>query len=233
MIGGTCGVSPCLAEGIPVGCGIPIGQTENYLRRATRAPQMSTTGEFVIEPRSGDSWLDYAFAQALGNMARTFEVLPGFTYYNDSDGPNAKATPRAMLERSDGTVLFGLRFLRMLLDNPVHGEAGVLAFAAHEFGHIVSFKNGMIGPLTDRLGTFGGEQFADYMSGYFAGKRKRLNADYRAVAFATTIGDYAGGPHGDRVARTGAIQAGFVDAYQHDLPIGDATQAAYRYIMGP
>src|SRR5690606_11402907 len=134
-------------------------------------------------------------------------------------------------QRGDGTVLFGLRFLEMLLNRAEHREAGVVAFAAHEFGHIVSFKNGAIGPLTKSRGVFGGEQYADYMSGYFAGQRKLQNPNYPAVAFAVTIGDYAGGPHGDRRQRGSAIQQGFVDAYERRLPFGDAAQAAYSYAI--
>tara|TARA_B100001179_G_scaffold168971_1_gene124705 strand:+ start:2482 stop:3234 length:753 start_codon:yes stop_codon:yes gene_type:complete len=230
VIGGTCAV-PCAAQWTSEGCGIPQNETQGYFARATRAPQMAANGGFVIEPRSGDSALDYAFAQALGHMVSTFGVKPGFTYYDDYDGPNAKATSNAMLEYSDGTVLFGLRFLRMLLENPNHREAGIVAFAAHEFGHIVSFKNGMIGPLSRARGVFGGEQYADYMSGYFAGRRKRISPSYPATAFAGTIGDYAGGPHGDRRLRSGAIERGFLDAYQRELSMSQAEQAAYSYAM--
>jgi hypothetical protein len=230
VIGGTCG-GLCHAQSVSEGCGIPPDQTDDFFARATRAPEMSATGGYRLEPRSGDSALDYAFAQALGAMSATFGVVPGFTYYDDHDGPNAKATSEVMLDHSDGTVLFGLRFLRMLLDRPEHREAGVVAFAAHEFGHIVSYRHGLIQPLIQSRGTFGGEQYADYMSGYFAGRRRLENPSYPAVAFAVTIGDYAGGPHGDRRLRAGAIQEGFVDAHERRLPMSEAIQAGYRFAM--
>ena len=55
------------------------------------------------------------------------------------------------MARSDGTVLFGVRLLRKLMndfanDNP---DAAVAAVCAHEFGHIVQYQEG---PGGDRPG---------------------------------------------------------------------------------
>lgn len=230
VFGGVCG-SQCYAQQSSEGCPIPAGHAKSYFERATRAPEMSATGNYKVEPRSGDPQLDFAFAQALGTIARTFDVLPGFAYYDDYDQPNAKATSEAMLDRSDGTVLFGLRLLRELLKRPER-EASVIAFAAHEFGHIACYKRGQIEPLVRARGTFGGEQYADYMCGFFAGRRRLENPNYPSVAFAVTFGDYAGGStHGDRRQRTSAIQQGFIDAHQRGLSFEQAASAGFTYAM--
>lgn len=185
-----------------------------------------------MEPRSGNAALDRALARSLANISRTFDVLPGFSYYDDSGNANALATSEVLLGNTDGTVLFGLAMLRDMLARPRHGDASIVAICAHEFGHILSYKNGMIHELNPPgNGPFRGEQFADYMAGYFAGTRKLVSPSYPAVAFAVTQRDFGGGDHGTGDQRGNAVQRGFVDAFQRKLTIDQAAQEAFAYSM--
>jgi predicted metalloprotease len=174
--------------------------------------------------------------QSLAKLTSLLGVLPGFAYYNDSDGSNAKATPEKLLDRSDGTVIFGLQLLKECLARPANGDASIVAICAHEYGHIVSYKNGMIGQLDTQgsgdQGVFRAEQFADYIAGYYAGTRRRENRDFPAVAFATTQRSFGGGDHGSGKQRGDAVQAGFLAAYQRNLGRESAFQDALKFCMG-
>lgn len=213
------------------GCWL-VGEDANAaLRKATQVNSFES-GTEQMEPRSGNSALDKALARSLANISRTFNVLPGFTYYDDSGSPNAQATSRVLLGNTDGTVLFGLAMLREVLRRPSNPDASIVAICAHEFGHILSYKNGMIQQLNPPGdGPFRGEQFADYMAGYFAGSRKLVSPSYPAVAFAVTQRDFGGGDHGSGLQRGQAVERGFIDAFQRRLTIGQAEQEALTFAM--
>lgn len=149
-------------------------------------------------------------------------MLPGFCYYDDSDGMNAKATSDVLLERTDGTVMMGLQMLEALLSRPERPDASILAVCAHEYGHILSYKTGLIDQLRGGGGVFRSEQFADYIAGYYAGTRKLVHPNYPAVVFATTQQSFGGGEHGSGAQRGEAVQAGFLAGYQRRLSIDQA-----------
>jgi hypothetical protein len=212
------------------GCWVPNDKAESFFSRTTSA-RVFSNGHEDMEPRSGNPTLDRALAQGLATISRTFGVLPGFAYYQEERDVNAKATSEPLLNQTDGTVMFGLSLLRLLLtkDRP---DASVLAVCAHEFGHIVSFKNGMISSLApQRNAPFRAEQFADYMAGYYAGTRKLLNSSYPAVVFATTQNFFGGGDHGSGTQRGEAVEQGFLAAYQRRLNSEAGIQAAYDFAM--
>jgi hypothetical protein len=212
------------------GCWIPPEQTERYLSNSGRA-SLFESGQESLEPRSGNAPLDKALAQALAKIARLFGVLPAFAYYDDEGSPNARATREARLDRADGTVLFGLALLNQLLSGN-RPDAAIVAVCAHEFGHIASYKNGMIAELApNRNDPFRAEQFADFMAGYFAGRRKRENPDFPAVAFATTQRRFGGGDHGSGRQRGEAVQQGFLVAYQQRLDADAAKAAALTFAL--
>jgi predicted metalloprotease len=118
-------------------------------------------------------------------------VLPWFTYYNDDDALNARATPRQRMPgRADGTVFFGLRFLKKCLAEPESPDVVVAGICAHEFGHILQFKHGLWNRLFDGQPTAKRvELHADYLSGYFAGTRKLQKPDLPAAVFAVKAYD--------------------------------------------
>jgi hypothetical protein len=219
------------AQASNTGCWVPRSDVPSFFQKATHAEAFETGSE-TMEPRSGNPTLDRALAQALATISRTFEILPGFSYYDDSGSPNARATTEVLLNRTDGTVLFGLNFLKMLLSRPTRPDASIVAVCSHEFGHIVSYKHNLIRSLNPTQDNpFRGEQFADYMAGYYAGRRKLEHADFPAVAFATTQRDFGGGDHGTGDQRGNAVQQGFLDAYKAKLTIADAIQAGFTYSM--
>lgn len=228
VIGGTCCASHAAATGR--GCWVPQGQAQPYFAAVQGRTTAFETGAEKLEPRSGNKDLDYALAQALGKLSKLFGVLPGFCYYDDGDSANALATADRLLDRSDGTVMMGLSFLRQLLAAPQHPDAAVVAVCAHEFGHIVSYKYGQIDQL-HAAGTFQVEQFADYFAGYYAGNRKLEHSNFPAVVFATTQRSFGGGDHGSGTQRGEAVQAGFLAAYQQRLSPPQARDAALQFCL--
>lgn len=211
------------------GCWLPVDKASEILRRVNRVVTFSQ-GDEQIEPRSGNAQLDRALARSLARLSRMFEVLPAFGYYQETKGPNASASP-ALAGGGDGTVLFGLKLLRELLNGRYRADASIVAVCAHEFGHIVSFKNGMISQLAPGRNPFRAEQFADFMAGYFAGRRKLENPQFPAAAFAATQHTFGGGDHGSDVQRGAAVQNGFSAAFHRKLSLSDATSAGYDYSM--
>jgi hypothetical protein len=100
--GGTC---PCAASRDLTGCLIPTEKAKRLLA-STGREQLFVTGREPVVRSSGNRDFDYALAQTLAMIAETFNVLPGFAYYDDVDDMNALATSERTLSRSDGTVLF-------------------------------------------------------------------------------------------------------------------------------
>jgi hypothetical protein len=213
LFGGICCAAHAQASDSGPGCWTPDDKVDDLFRKAGVASSFSNNYS-NLEPRSGNVQLDRALAQGLATIAGTFGVVPGFAYYQEDAGVNAQATAEVLLQRTDGTVMFGLSLLQLLLQRS-YPDAGILAVCAHEFGHIVSFKNGMIADLSpDRRQPYRAEQFADYMAGFFAGSRKLLFPNYPAVVFATTQDSFGGGDHGSGQQRAEAVQEGFLAAYE-------------------
>lgn len=216
------------------GCYVPRSDAQSFFER-TNTVQAFAFGNEDIEPRSGNRELDYALAQTLGRLSNMFQVLPGFAYYRDNDRPNALATPQPLLQRTDGTVLFGLTMLANLLQRPNHPDASIVAVCAHEFGHIVGFKTGLIERLAPQRGSpFRGEQHADYLAGYFAGVRRVETPSYPSVVFAQTQESFGGqtrGTHGTRQERAEAVVEGFKAGFERRLNVSDAIQQGFQFAM--
>jgi hypothetical protein len=204
-------------------------------RELTASEQAAGSGmpKFV---ESGDRDLDYAMAQTLSLLTDTWNVLPAFAYYDDTGAPNAKATPARWLSRADGTVIFGRNLLSRLLKLREAPDVAVAAVVAHEFGHIAQFKNNLKRPLligqdsVKRL-----ELHADFLAGYFAGRRKLDRPDFPAAVFATTqyaAGDYRPervSHHGTPEERANAIVKGFEVAFRDRRSPGEALQIGVKY----
>jgi predicted metalloprotease len=92
----------------------------------------------------------------------------------------------------------------------------------------------MIGQLSPASTTspFRAEQFADYMAGYYAGRRKLDDSDFPAVIFAHTTSLYGGGDHGTADQRGNAVQEGFLCAYYRKSEAIDAAQRALSFSLG-
>jgi hypothetical protein len=196
----------------------------------------------VDEPiigKSGDATFDYSLAQTLAKISNQFEVLPGFAYYDDSEGENAFATPRVRLSNADGTVLMGLGLLRRMmhvLESPAVAVAGV---CAHEFGHVLQFKHKLLSIVNAGQPTVKrGELQADYFAGYFVGLQKRDRPEYPAAVVALTqfnFGDtlYSdAGHHGTPSERGSAVVRGFEAAFHERLTLGDSIHQSTNYVLG-
>lgn len=216
------------------GCYVPSNEAPDFFR-LTNAAQTFSFGTEQIEPRSGNHALDRALAQTLAKLSRTYDVLPGFAYYRDDNRPNALATPQPLLQRTDGTVLFGLSMLQELLRNPDHPDASIVAVCAHEFGHIVGYKTGLIRHLApQRNNPFRAEQHADYLAGFFAGLRKRERASFPAVVFANTQRSFGGvtrGTHGTGEERAEAVIEGFKAAFERGISASEGIQQGFQFAM--
>ncbi len=230
MFGGVCGCGKAHARDAEddSGCWLPKGAGDDILKRAS-PPRVFSQGSEPMESRSGNPILDRALARGLATISKTFDVLPGFAYYREAGRGNAKAMSDVLLDRTDGTVLFGLKMLEDLLGRS-YPDARILAVCAHEFGHILSYKNGMINELA-KTGVYRAEQFADYMAGYFSGTRRLINPKYPSVIFASTQSAFGGGDHGSGYKRGEAVQAGFLAAYQQKLGAVDAANAGFDFSM--
>lgn len=186
---------------------------------------------------SGDRELDYALAQTLSRLTDTWNVLPGFAWFDDAAAPNAFATSRPLLSRSDGTVLFGRRLLERCLKSREHPDVAVSAVCAHEFGHIAQYKYELNKRLSARQSSVKrNELHADFLAGYFAGVRKLDRPDFPAAVYATT--QYAFGDdrvdsdrhHGRPEERAAAIVKGFETAFRERRSPADALQIGMSYV---
>ena len=108
------------------GCWLVGSRATAALQKATQVNRFASGSE-RMEPRSGNSALDRALARSLANISRTFNVLPGFSFYDDSGSPNAQATSEVLLGNTDGTVLFGLSLLQEVLARPTKPDASIVA----------------------------------------------------------------------------------------------------------
>lgn len=230
----SCATAATEVPGQDSACSV-FGQEAGFYLEKTVFAETFATGIERLEPRSGNRALDRALAQTLASLARKFEILPAFTYYDDAGAHNAKATNVELLNRTDGTVLFGLNFLTEMLRQPVPPGVGVAAVCAHEFGHILSYKNGMYWRLVPSASyKFRGEQFADFMTGYYAGWRREQSIDYPAASFAVVIRDLgrvARGTHGTRAERAEAVVEGYKAAFDRKLGVSDAAEIGYQFAL--
>jgi hypothetical protein len=214
-----------------VGCMLDDDEAEHFLATST-AQQLYITGNEPTVASSGDREFDYALAQALSRIADVLQVLPEFAYYDDFDQPNALATSRRRMARTDGAVLFGQRLLKRMLAWPEQPDVAVTAVCAHEFGHILQYKRGIAAILkAKRI-----ELHADYLAGFYAGIRKLQKPDYPAAVFATSI--YSGGDyninspahHGTPDERAAAIVRGFEAAHRERRSLAEAIQGGINYV---
>ena len=226
----------CLADERPrtVGCCLTGTQAARIVARSSGGISNAKEAITVI-PHSDDPDLNSALVHGLARISDTFAVLPRFGFYDDSDQHNACAIKSDTADGSDGTVLFGLNLLGELLALKEGRDFAIMAVCAHEFGHIVSYKTDIYAALCpDPDHPFRSEQFADFMSGYFAGSRRAVNPGYEAVKFATTLYGFGGqfrGSHGTFEERGQAVQSGYDTAYKDKLKLSAAISKGFQFAM--
>jgi hypothetical protein len=231
----SCG---CAAHAAPAphGFGCTLADDEADAVFAMDA-QALTAGASPTIVNSGDRDLDYALAQTLSRLTDTWNVLPGFAWFDDAAAPNAFATSRRLLSRSDGTVLFGRRLLDRCLKSKEHPDVVISAVCAHEFGHIAQYKYGLSKRLSAGQTTVKrNELHADFLAGYFAGVRKLDRPNFPAAVYATTqysFGDYRtdnARHHGRPEERASAIVKGFETAFRDRASPAEALLIGLRYV---
>lgn len=197
------------------------------------------TGDEPILFNFGDKNFDVALAHTLAKLSQRLQVLPGFAYYDDTQtGQNAYATPRVRLSRADGTVLMGTNLFNTLRKSREHPDVAVVAVCAHEFGHILQFKHGLIQKVNAGQPTVKRSELqADFFAGYFAGLRKRERPEYPAAVIAMTqfnVGDHGVGDrnhHGTPKERGAAVVRGFELGFRENKNLSDAIQESTSYVM--
>lgn len=158
----------------------------------------------------GIPWLDQMMPLEAQYLDKYFGVSAWFTFLLDAEGPNAFATPNALKNGTQGTVLFGIQLLRQELAASPFGTIALAAIMAHEWGHILQFANGIQVP-GKRM-----ELSGDFMAGWWCGMK--VLAGTAAVDMFTVAdslygkGDYAfNSPqhHGTPKERVQAMQGGY------------------------
>ena len=233
--GATCAHAQTIGGREVKGCMLADPAADILLNRSS-PPWLSMSGAEELFPKSGDKDFDFALAHSLSAMSETFQILPGFCYFDDSEGMNAYATNRVRLNRGDGTVLFGQRLLRRLMGQREHPDVSVAAVCAHEFGHIMQYKRGLDrivrgdSPTVKRV-----ELQADFFAGYFAGVRKLSRPQYPAAVYALTqhnFGDnMVNSPqhHGTPQERADAIVQGFEAGFRQRKSLAEAIDISTNY----
>ncbi len=218
------------------GCMLDDDEAEPFLATAT-AQQTYRTGKEEIIASTGNREFDYALAQTLSRLTDTFNVLPGFAYYDDHDGENAYATQVRKLARADGSVLYGKRFFLSHMQKPEHPEVVVATLCAHEFAHILQFKHKLFRRLdAGQRTTKRSELHADFLAGYFSGRRKLEKPDFPAAIFATTLHELGDDNvddedhHGTSDERANAVVRGFKVGHDERHNLSDAIQVGINYV---
>ena len=208
------------------------------LAEADNAQVFARVAQKDVIVHSEDGAFDRRLANVLATLSDLFGILPGFGYYDDSGSRNAFASREAGLGRSDGSVLMGINFLASLRELAEYPEVAIAGVCAHEFGHVLQFRRGLIAQLNEGQPTVKRSELqADYFAGYFVGSQRKIRPDYPAAVVAFAQYNYGdtdyGNPnhHGTPEERGAAVVAGFQAAAEQGLGIDDAVAASLQYVL--
>jgi hypothetical protein len=225
----------CLCAGGVFGCSITRDAAQAYL---SNEEAFDPRRDKVVT-RSGNKDFDFAAAQTLSRLSDTFEVLPGFAFFNIGPSRNAFACEELSLgsRYPDGVVLFGRDLLFEVMNYTDGPDTAFSAICAHEFGHILQFKLGLMERLNrGQASVKRAELHADFLAGYFAGLRKLERPSFKAAVYADTqhkFGDFATGAsdhHGTPQERADAIVQGFKTAFNERRNLNEAVAMGMRYV---
>ena len=189
-----------------------------------------------MEHSTGNAEQNIKLDQALQDLASEFNVWPGFGFYDDYDGENALALDYPLVQSTSHTVLFGKRLYRSMLRLDPSGAA-VMWTAAHEFGHVWVYQEGLRDrlltgqPTVKRL-----ELHADFLAGYYLGLKKKRNPQvtlWEAGADIWNSGDSnftSHQHHGTPAERLAAAESGFRLSYLENRSSHYAFAAATNYV---
>ncbi|CAK0757023.1 hypothetical protein CCP3SC1AL1_2330002 [Gammaproteobacteria bacterium] len=221
--------SPSLAAS--GGCCLVGAQAAKIIDRLS---QLAASGEAAASliQSSGEERLDRLLGATLANIAGTFEVRPGFAFYEDGEDPNALALPESYLPSTNGTVLLGRSLLHNELARSANGDMALTAICAHEFAHIAQYayqcRDRLLRDQTTHKLV---ELHADFLAGYFLGNNKSSLKSDQLIEIGLAwqnLGDsnftdpYH---HGTQEERLHAVEAGFRSA---KLPMATAVEVGMK-----
>jgi len=197
----------------------------------------SSDQSIEILDSSGDAATDHFLGVALRRLALTFDVRPGFGFYDDRRAPNAFATARSVFPDSNGTILMGQFLFSHFIRESNDDGMTIIAICAHEFGHIYQLAKDYYDPLkaldvTDRPI----ELHADFLAGYFLAQRKKNHSDLElrqiGEAFYKMGDTDFNSPkhHGTSDERIAAIEAGYQFGRGSSVDIEAAAKAGFETI---
>lgn len=141
---------------------------------------------------SGNIDLDRGINLELMHVADSLNVLPGFGFYDDSDGANAFAIEDTIIPGTKGTVVFGKRLLSNELARHSWGGLAVAGVMAHEFAHIYQYQTEFYQLLTQSQSSAKLlELHADYLAGYYLGLKRLRSGEIDVKPFLDSL--YLGG----------------------------------------
>jgi hypothetical protein len=190
--------------------------------------------------KSGNPDLDEALIVELGRITKIIPVNPGFQYVEEPSA-NAFAIPQALIPGTTGTVLIGLKLVSLFMQTK-NGGATIAGVCAHECGHIYQYFSEYEEHFesSGKKGYILRELHADFIAGYYMGKRKNYTAD-QVKLFSRTLFDLGNydfaNPdfHGSPALRATSMEAGYHLAVT-DVAFRDAVaigEAYVRNIGGP
>ena len=168
---------------------------------------------FPTKGKSGYPDLDDALIVELGPITKIIPVNPGFQYIEEVS-PNAFAIPQTLIPGTNGTVLIGLKLVSFFMKSK-NGGAAVAEVCAHECGHIYQFFSEYKEHFEQSdNGSILRELHADFIAGYYMGKRKEYTADqvrlFSRTLFDVGTYDFADPRfHGSPALRATSMEAGY------------------------
>ncbi|WP_426279258.1 metalloprotease [Chryseobacterium sp. S-02] len=160
---------------------------------------------------TGNQNIDYINNREFNTLLSLFPVRPNFLYLHETGSPNAFATTQITNTAfPDGSILLGLNLITSeCQSSPSNTCSAIPIILAHEFGHILDFKNslGLSGKYK--------ELFADFIAGSYLFHRSNTIGylDYNEVARSFfTKGDYNFNHpdfHGTPEERLAALTSGY------------------------
>jgi hypothetical protein len=204
------------------GCSLTAGQTANARETLKASSGLNMAG------------LDEDVLFQIVSLRERYRLRPGAAFFDDSPAVNAYAVPDVLVTTGDwggedGTVLIGTNLLFKLFrdatadtlrrakysDVRLLNENGLdrLVIMAHEFGHILQFKHGLVPGSAREM-----EPHADFLAGWAIDKSKvsalfddRDRSFENAVQLMFSMGDtafYSPKHHGTPKQRAAMVRAG-------------------------
>jgi ketosteroid isomerase-like protein len=188
---------------------------------------------------SGNVYLDNFLTNEYNKLVYCFGVKPNSFYITEDGQPNAYASTAITNSfLPDGTVVLGLKLINQECGSSPSGTCVAMAVVmAHEFAHILDFKNQFVSgkPKIKEL-------FADYMAGVYLHTRQ-LTYTYTDIREAANSifskGDTEfNSPlhHGTPQERMNALLAGYEFSRQkfssgiYNISVSEAMNAAKYYL---